>query len=73
MAQKEIAKVNLISVDVRAFAREMINLLSQGFGEAEICIGDSNIPLSGYEIETVKDGLTSETKIILKKRSKAYG
>jgi hypothetical protein len=71
MTQKEIVKVNLISVDVRAFAHEMINLLSQGFGEAEICLGDSNIPLGGYDIKTVKDGLTSETKIILK--SKAYG
>lgn len=66
MTRKEIVKVNLISVDVRAFAHEMISLLSQGFGEAEICIGDSNIPLSGYDIETIKDGVTSETKIILK-------
>ena len=65
MVQKEIVKVNLISVDLRAFAHEMINLLSQGFGEAEICIGDS-IPLRGYEIKIVKDGLTSEKKIILK-------
>ena len=56
MTQKEIVKVNLISVDVRAFAHEMINLLSQGFGEAEICLGDSNIPLGGYDIKTVKDG-----------------
>lgn len=66
MIQKESTKVNLISVDLRAFVHEMINLLSQGFGETEICIGDSNIPLSRYEIETVKDGFTSETKIILK-------
>ena len=67
MIQKESTKVNLISVDLRAFVHEMIHLLSQGFGEAEICIGDSNILLSRYEIETVKDGFTSETKIILKK------
>lgn len=66
MTRKEIVKVNLISVNVRAFAHEMISLLSQGFGEAEICIGDSNIPLSEYDIETIKDGITSETKIILK-------
>ena len=65
MTRKEIVKVNLISVNARAFAHEMISLLSQGFGEAEI-IGDSNIPLSGYDIETIKDGITSETKIILK-------
>ena len=63
---KKFAKVNLVSVDIRAFTHEMINLISQGFGEAEICIGDSNTPLSEYNIEIIKDGITYETKIVLK-------
>lgn len=66
MAQKEIIESNLYSVDIRTFTHELVNLLNEGWGDAEVCIEDDTTPLKSYKIIAVKDAQTTEKKIILK-------
>lgn len=68
MVQKEIIESNLYSVDIRAFTHELVNLLNEGWGDAEICIEDSTTPLKSYKITVIKDEQTTEKKIILKSK-----
>ena len=66
MVQKEIIDSNLYSVDIRTFTHELVNLLTEGWGDAEVCIEDDTTPLRSYKIIAVKDEQTTEKKIILK-------
>lgn len=66
MVQKEIIESNLYSVDIRTFTHELVNLLNEGWGDAEVCIEDDTTPLRSYKIIAVKDELTTEKKIILR-------
>lgn len=68
MVQKEIIESNLYSVDIRTFTHELVNLLNEGWGDAEVCIEDDTTPLRSYKIIAVKDELTTEKKIILKSK-----
>lgn len=68
MVQKEIIESNLYSVNIRTFTHELVNLLNEGWGDAEVCIEDDTTPLRSYKIIAVKDELTTEKKIILKSK-----
>lgn len=66
MVQKEVIESNLYSVDIRTFTHELVNLLNEGWGDAEVCIEDDTTPLRSYKIIAVKDDQTTEKKIILR-------
>lgn len=66
MVQKEVIESNLYSVDIRAFTHELVNLLNEGWGDAEVCIEDDTTPLRSYKIIAIKDDQTTEKKIVLK-------
>lgn len=66
MVQKEIIESNLYFVDIRTFTHELVNLLNEGWGDAEVCIEDDITPLRSYKIIAVKDEQTTEKKIVLK-------
>lgn len=44
MVQKEVIESNLYSVDIRTFTHELVNLLNEGWGDAEVCIEDDTTP-----------------------------
>lgn len=66
MVQKEVIESNLYSVDIRTFTHELVNLLNEGWEDAEVCIEDDTTPLRSYKVIAIKDEQTTEKKIVLR-------